>query len=64
MFGKLRDFFKGVISEMKRVSWTSRKELIGATGAVLILSAIMALFVWGIDTVFKTLLALLLKAFL
>ncbi len=64
MFGKLRDFFKGVISEMKRVSWTSRKELIGATGAVLILSTIMALFVWGIDTVFKTLLALLLKAFL
>jgi len=64
VFGKLRDFFKGVISEMKRVSWTSRKELIGATGAVLILSAIMALFVWGIDTVFKTLLALLLKAFL
>ncbi|TKJ42901.1 preprotein translocase subunit SecE [candidate division TA06 bacterium B3_TA06] len=49
---------------MKRVSWTSRKELIGATGAVLILSTIMALFVWGIDTVFKTLLALLLKAFL
>ena len=64
MFGKLRDFFKGVISEMKRVSWTSRKELIGATGAVLILSTIMALFVWGIDTVFKALLALLLKAFL
>jgi len=64
VFGKLRDFFKGVISEMKRVSWTSRKELIGATGAVLILSTIMALFVWGIDTVFKTLLALLLKAFL
>jgi preprotein translocase subunit SecE len=63
VFGKIRDFFKGVISEMKRVSWTSRRELIGATGAVLLLSALMTLFVWGIDAVFKTLLALLLKAF-
>lgn len=63
MFAKIRDFFKGVVGEMKRVSWTSRKELVGATGAVLILSAIMTLFVWGIDSLFKVLLALLLKAF-
>ncbi len=63
MFAKLRDFFKGVIGEMKRVSWTSRKELVGATSAVLILSGIMTLFVWGIDSVFKVLLELLLRAF-
>ena len=63
MFAKIRDFFKGVVSEMKRVWWTSRKELITSTSAVLILSLIMTLFIWGVDSVFKTLLALILKVF-
>ncbi len=63
MFAKIRDFFKGVVSEMKRVSWTSRKELIASTTAVLILSLIMTLFIWGADSVFKALLSLILKAF-
>jgi preprotein translocase subunit SecE len=63
VFAKIRDFFKGVIGEMKRVSWTSRKELISATGAVMLLSTLMTLVIWGLDVVFKTLLSLLLKAF-
>jgi len=52
VWSKIRDFFKGVIIELKRISWTPRKELIGATAAVLVLTILMTLMVLGLDTVF------------
>ena len=61
LWNKLKTFVKGVISELKKVSWASRKELVGATGAVLVLTAIMTLLVFGMDRLFNFLLAQLLK---
>lgn len=45
---------------MRRVSWTGRKELVATTGAVLVLTLIVTLFVFGIDKLFQFLLQLLL----
>ncbi|MBN2379087.1 preprotein translocase subunit SecE [candidate division WOR-3 bacterium] len=57
----MKEFIKGVILELRRVSWASRRELVGATGAVLMLTIIMTLLVFGMDQLFNWLLAQLLK---
>ena len=49
MITKLKEFFEGVVFEMKKVSWPSWEELKGSTIVVLVLSGILALFLFGID---------------
>ena len=61
MISKLREFFEGVVFEMKKVSWPSWEELKGSTIVVLILSGILALFLFGIDRVLAGVVGLLLR---
>ncbi len=44
------EFFKGVKTEMKKVVWPTRKEVISYTGVVIMTCAIFALGFWLIDT--------------
>jgi preprotein translocase subunit SecE len=46
---KTRDFLKGVRAELKKVTWTTRKELIASTGVVVIAVVIIALFLGIVD---------------
>ncbi|ANU15804.1 preprotein translocase subunit SecE [Planococcus sp. CP5-4] len=48
--GNIGDFFKNVISEMRKVSWPKRKELTRYTIVVLSTVIFMALFFALIDT--------------
>ncbi len=50
IFKKIGRFFKDVVSELKKVTWPSRKNLISYTVAVLVFVAIMMAVVYGIDT--------------
>lgn len=50
--GKISNFFKGVRSELKKVSWPTRKELINYTLVVVVVVTIMTLVVWGLDLAF------------
>ena len=61
MISKLREFFEGVVFEMKKVSWPSWEELKGSTIVVLVLSGILALFLFGIDRVLAGVVGLLLR---
>lgn len=47
--GKMASYFKGVKSEMKKVIWPTKKELINYTGVVIIITAIIAIIVWVLD---------------
>ena len=49
---KINIFFKEVIVEMKRVSWLSNKEVWRYTFIVLGITAIVAIFLGGLDYVF------------
>ncbi len=49
--GRQRRFISEVVSEMKKVSWPTRTELMQATVVVLIAVAIMAAFLGGADQV-------------
>ncbi|MET3574322.1 preprotein translocase subunit SecE [Bhargavaea ullalensis] len=55
--GKIREFFNGVVSEMRKVSWPKRKELTRYTVVVLSTVIFMAVFFalvdLGISTVFR-----------
>jgi preprotein translocase subunit SecE len=46
---KFTRFFKEIKAELKKVTWTGRKEVMSGTIAVLILSAFISLFLWAID---------------
>ena len=52
MFDGVIRFFKEVRSEMKSVTWPTRDDLKEGTIVVIIMSAIVALFLSGVDFLF------------
>ena len=60
-FARLKDYFKGVGAEMKKVSWPTRKETYKYTLVVIVICALFALLFWLLDTVFIALLGLIVK---
>ncbi len=53
-------FFKGVWSELKKVHWPTKKEIITYTSVVLAAVFVVAVVIWIIDSIFSFLLGLLL----
>ena len=53
--GKIGPFLRDVRSEIKKVEWPSRPELVKLTGAVVGLSALVGVFLGGVDFVFQEL---------
>ena len=51
-------YFKDARSEFKKVVWPSKKTVFNNTVVVLITLIVSGVFVWGIDTLFATLLRL------
>jgi preprotein translocase subunit SecE len=54
-------FFGEVRQEGRKVTWTSRRETLVSTIMVFIMSAIMAVFFWGVDSFFGWIINLLLR---
>jgi preprotein translocase subunit SecE len=50
--GRIKDYFKGVKVETKKVVWPTRKELISYTIVVLFTCAFFAVLIWGVDSAF------------
>lgn len=61
-FGRIAKFFRDTVSEMKKVVWPSKKQIINNTIVVLVVVAVAAVVLFGLDTIFGLLLKLLLKA--
>ncbi len=59
--GRLKEYFKGVRTELKKVVWPTRKELQRYTIVVLLVCAFFALFFWLLDTGFLAILEKVLK---
>jgi len=47
-----RDFFRDTNSEMKKVTWPNRNEVVGTTAVVIVATVIFAVYLWGCDVVF------------
>jgi len=48
--GGLKEYFKGVKLEMKKVVWPTKKELGSFTGVVLVTCIAFALVFWAVDS--------------
>ena len=46
---KFFSYFSGVRLEMKKVTWSSKQELIGSTVIVFVFAIILGLFLWLLD---------------
>jgi len=58
-FARIRDYFGGVRSEMKKVAWPSRKDTLKYTVVVIVVCAAFAVLFWLLDTIFLALLGLI-----
>lgn len=54
-------YFKDTNQELKRVTWSTKKELLKNTGIVLATIISFTILVWGLDTVLSGALGLILK---
>ena len=60
-FARIKDYFKGVVAEMKKAAWPSKKDLYKYTLVVIVVCAAFALLFWLLDTAFLALLGLIVK---
>ena len=49
MFKKINNYFKSIASEMKKVSWMNKQQIINSTIIVGIFSLIIAVFLFVLD---------------
>jgi preprotein translocase SecE subunit len=47
-----KEFFRDTASEMKKVTWPTRNEVVGTTAVVIVATIVFALFLWGCDVAF------------
>ncbi len=56
---KTNKFFKEVKVEMQKVSWPSREEVVNSTILVLVITFILSVFIFGVDSVYSLITQLL-----
>ena len=61
MVGKVRQFVVEVVSELKKVSWSTRNELLVSTWIVIISSTFLGVFIGVLDFALSKLLGLLIR---
>jgi preprotein translocase subunit SecE len=47
--GKIREFFHDVLVEFRKVSWPSRREVMGSTTVVIVVVLVLAAFLYVVD---------------
>lgn len=61
MANRVKQFVNEVTLELKKVSWSTRNELIGSTVAVIILVIILAVFIGACDLVLSKIVDLVIR---
>ena len=58
---KVREFFHDVVVEFRRVSWPSRREVVGSTTVVVVMVFVLAVFLAAVDNALSWLVGLILR---
>jgi preprotein translocase subunit SecE len=58
---KYINFLKEVFEELKKVTWPSKNLVKTATIAVIVLTLIMALYLWSLDILFTKIIAFIME---
>jgi preprotein translocase subunit SecE len=48
----VKEFFRDTSSEMKKVTWPGKNEVVGTTVVVIVSTIVFALFLWACDEMF------------
>ena len=59
--GRIKQFFKEVMGELKKLSWPSKKDLVSYTLIVVAFIAVMAIVIYVLDLAFSEGISLLAK---
>lgn len=60
-YAKIKKFIIEVQTELKKVSWSTRQELISATFVVIVITGMLTLFIGAVDFVFSKALSLMIR---
>ena len=58
---KVREFFHDVLVEFRKVSWPSRREVMGSTTVVIVVVLVLAVFLWAVDSALAQFVRLILR---
>ena len=58
---KVREFFHDVLVEFRRVSWPTRKDVIGSTSVVIVMVLVLAVFLAVVDHALTWLVRLIIR---
>lgn len=47
---KIINFFKDIVKEMEKVTWPTKEELYESTKVVIVVTLVISLFTWVVDT--------------
>ena len=61
MVTKIRNFINEVIAELKKVSWSTRRELLDATWLIILSTAFLGIFIGATDFVLSKIVGLLIR---
>lgn len=61
MLERIVNYIKKVYIEMRKVTWPTRTDLINSTIVVIVISAIVAVIIFVLDTIFARALGLIVK---
>ncbi|HYS52961.1 MAG TPA: preprotein translocase subunit SecE [Thermoanaerobaculia bacterium] len=61
--GTVREGWKDVLAEMRKVTWPNRNEVVGTTVVVLVATVVFAVYLWGCDILFYAAIDTLFKKF-
>ena len=50
---KISEFIENIKTEMKKVSWPTRDELLGSTGVVMVLWILLSIYIFSSDYVLQ-----------
>ncbi|MFH1776188.1 MAG: preprotein translocase subunit SecE [Candidatus Omnitrophota bacterium] len=61
MIVKIKGYFQEVGQELKKVSWSTKDELINSTIVIIVSVALLAVFVWIFDLIFSFLMKIIIR---
>lgn len=61
MVNKVVNYLKHIYLEMRKVSWPTRNELVNSTVVVVVISAIVAVIIFMLDTIFSGFLGFIMR---
>jgi preprotein translocase subunit SecE len=62
-WGVTREFWRDTTTEMKKVTWPGRQEVLGTTVVVILATVVFAVYLWGCDVLFYKAIDLLFSRF-